>query len=485
MEILLMQVVATIGLAGAYGMSVDSGASDYQVFQRGPAGTAAIHVAGRSDDKGAVVQARIVRQGGGGAIDGIAWTRIGVVGDDGQWRGAVKGVPTGGPYRLRIRAVEKDARRPKAEVLATCPDVQHLLVGDLWVAAGQSNMIGRGALGPDREKPSQYVNIFDTDYRWRASGEPTHGKNVDPIPKQHLADQGSHSCVLKFARDLHAATKVPVGILPCAIGGSPMQLWTRPRPPDDRASLYGRTVHRVGLAGGAVTGVIWWQGESNAADSLAAFNRRFHKIIADLRKDLADPKLPFLFVQLESAGTDTITDRQWMNVREAQRLTEIQVPGAAMVCAIDLPRQDEFHVTTPGLKVVGSRLALAARALVHRQQTSWTGPRFKSARFLDAARFQVIVRFEGAIEEVRPATGITGFEVVAGGKPIAIKAVSRSSKACKAVVITLAATAPPGAAVRYGYGRMPPINLTDETGLPAPVFASQPIQERNAKAAPK
>jgi sialate O-acetylesterase len=85
-------------------------------------------------------------------------------------------LPTGGPYRLRF-----DARTGTGILLAshTGSDV---LVGDLWVLAGQSNMQGRGDL-IDVERPSPLVHSFDMTESWVVAEEPLHRLSTarDPV----------------------------------------------------------------------------------------------------------------------------------------------------------------------------------------------------------------------------------------------------------------------------------------------------------------
>jgi len=141
-----------------------------------------------------------------------------------------------------------------------------------------------------------------------------------------------------------------------------------------------------------------------------------------------------------------------------------------------LPRLDEFHVDTPGLKEVGSRLALAAQALVHGRAAAWTGPRFDRACFADSGRRQVLVTFSHVAGYILPEMDIRGFEVVGregACRPLTVARAADDSQA--AVLITLEQPAPAEAWVRYGFGRQPDANLTDASGLPAPVFAEQRI----------
>jgi sialate O-acetylesterase len=74
-------------------------------------------------------------------VNGVSeWAKVAVV-QSGRWSGTVT-LGAGGPYRLELRI----AGEPLGVV------VEHVLVGDLWILAGQSNMEGVGDLD-DVERP--------------------------------------------------------------------------------------------------------------------------------------------------------------------------------------------------------------------------------------------------------------------------------------------------------------------------------------------
>ena len=464
--------------AAAAGFAMDGGPVDYQVFQRDENDHAHLPLAGTGGSVSGTVEARLLMQATGVPIAGFDWTRIGTAAANGPWESVLADVPVGGEYRLQVRLLDG-----RGGVRAAAPDVQHLLIGDLWVAAGQSNMIGRGRLGPDRETGIPQVHIFDCDYRWRQGEEPVTGKVTDRLAlgKNWESDYGQHSPCLRFAKDLYSATGVPIGIVPTAIGGTGLSHWAKPAQPHPSGALtlYERALRMIRATGGRITGMLWWQGEGEPGSRPEQYLTPFTKLIADFRADLDDPDLPFLFAQLESTDAPTPDERRderWTNKEEAFRLAEQRIPRTAMIVTIDLPRMDVHHLDTPALKVVGARFALAARTLVHEQTVPWSGPRFEAAQFTDTARRVVRVRFRGLADEVRPETGIKGFNVVADRREIPIESAARDRQDPAVVVLKLGEPAPAGARVRYGFGRNPEVSLTDAAGLPAAVFADQSIR---------
>ena len=287
---------------------------------------------------------------------------------------------------------------------------------------------------------------------------------------------------MRFAKDVYESTGVPIGILQFAVGGTGLNHWARPVAPDasGRLHLYERALKGVRLSGGRIAGILWWQGEGFFGGTPSQYLVPFKKLIGEFRSDLKDPDLPWIFAQLERMDAPPVynerTAERYSNLRESFRLAELEIPNTAMIVTIDQPRMDVVHITTPGLKVIGSRFALAARALVYGQDIYWSGPRFTEAVFADSQRTEVLVKFDDVDRQLLPAKDIEGFDVVDGYKVLPAKSVERDSEEHSAVRIILTAPAPNGSRVRYGFGRDPDVNLSDASMLPAALFAPQPIK---------
>ena len=121
----------------AQSLRVTKGVLDYQVFQRDFKNTRLdITVGGTAS----VVDGKEVEERTS-TVNGVSeWAKVAVV-QSGRWSGTVT-LGAGGPYRLELRI----AGEPLGVV------VEHVLVGDLWILAGQSNMEGVGDLD-DVERP--------------------------------------------------------------------------------------------------------------------------------------------------------------------------------------------------------------------------------------------------------------------------------------------------------------------------------------------
>lgn len=119
-----------------------------------------------------------------------------------------------------------------------------------------------------------------------------------------------------------------------------------------------------------IKGLIWYQGESNAAEEwdYADLTRRQIEGYRKLWKDL---KLPYIYVQLPNFDIDLEENFKWPDLREKQRLCK-EIPYTAMVTAIDLGEDNDLH--PHGKKEIGRRLALAAGYLTGTSEEEYTGP---------------------------------------------------------------------------------------------------------------
>src|SRR5205807_2550047 len=150
------------------------------------------------------------------------------------------------PYRIELRIGESG---PTALV-------REVLVGALWVLAGQSNMERCGDL-VDLEQPSPLVHSFDMADRWDQAEEPLHWlcDSPDPVHADQSEPQKTEAAELAsatrtkgaglglpFAKEMVRRTRVPVGLIPCAHGGTSMEQWDPALRDLGGRSLYGSMI---------------------------------------------------------------------------------------------------------------------------------------------------------------------------------------------------------------------------------------------------
>jgi sialate O-acetylesterase len=369
-------------------------------------------------------------------------------------------------------------------------EVANILVGDIWILAGQSNMEGVGNL-EGVEEPSPFVHCYTMAHRWELATEPLHWliDSPDPVHSgrylKDLDEEGRRArrsaarasrtkgagLGLPFAKAVVERTGVPIGLIASAHGGTSMQQWDPSGRDLGAASLYGSMLKQVRHAGGRARGVLWYQGESDANEAaVPLFAERFETLVAAFRKDLADPELPFYYVQIGRFVREGPSEF-WDQIQELQRLAERKIPGTAVVSVIDLPLDDLIHVGTSGLKRVGWRLAAIALKEVYGFDDLERGPRLADIE-LSEDRTTVRVRYSSVNGGLLPEEKVEGFSLRRkdGSEVKLIYNVSVDPEAPDTVVLKLQSPVPEDALLWYGVGLDPVCNLVDEEGMAALVF---------------
>jgi len=141
----------------------------------------------------------------------------------GRWQATLPATPAGGPYALTIRG-------------QNTIELTDVLVGDVWLASGQSNM-----QMPVKDRPGGYQPVQNADQEIAAANWPrirffTATQTVAYRPQAEVAGTGwqvvSPATVAQlsavayfFGRDLYKKYQVPVGLLVSSWGGTPAEAW--------------------------------------------------------------------------------------------------------------------------------------------------------------------------------------------------------------------------------------------------------------------
>jgi len=484
-------LAVTIASTAATGqLAPTEGLTHFQVLQRDAGGKASVAFQGASSFNGqGTLEAALFEAGQVGEVR--PWHACGRAGG-GKFEARLEGLPTGGPYEIRLRVKDAGGR------VVDRGAIREVLVGDLWILAGQSNMEGCGILRRGAVPPHRLVHAFDQADRWLVAEEPLHWKHeaVDeavsgpPGPRRDklIAQTRKHrwrggGLGLPFAREMVERTGVPVGLVPCALGATSLEQWNPARKDQGGRSLYGAMLRRFGVIGGRVRGVLWYQGEADAMEGEpATYAKRFQDFVAAIRKDFEQPALPFYYVQL---GRYQFLDKedQWTALRAAQLESEAKIPPpVGMVAAIDLPLVDAIHLRTSAQKVLGERLAfLACRDLLG-EEDRHRGPRPAEIVSQGGYPQRVIITFSGVNGRLRSGSRLTGFSIrdKDGNDIRIIFDQFLDPEAPNRVILECQVTwgykpFPEGVFVHYGYGNDPCCNLEDEAGLAAPAFGPIPL----------
>ncbi|MGQ9918948.1 MAG: sialate O-acetylesterase [Bryobacteraceae bacterium] len=476
MRLCLLALAAS--LLSAQSLRIERGLTDYQVFQRGPANTSDLRAEGTATGAdGRAIEARVLKAGM--TLAGFDWHAVGQA-SGGNWWAEIKALPAGGPYKIEFRAA---GAAPSASVAG-------VLVGDLWVLAGQSNMEGVGNL-ENLPLPSAMVNSLDMTDTWVVAEDPLH-RLVDAADRVHWRKNAKGEIArlegeelrkwiaarrkgagpgLPFALEMVRRTGVPVGLIPCAHGGTSMDQWSPNLKDRGGESLYGAMLRRIRLAGGRVRGVLWYQGESDASEKAAPlFEEKFRHFIQQLRQDTGFPGLPFYYVQI-GRHVANAPAAFWDIVQDAQLRIESQLPNIWMTTCVDCELDDGIHVGTDDLRLLGLRLALLAEGRVRR------GPRPVSARVKGQT---ILVEFSEVNGRLVHAGRLNGFSLRGpdGNELPLIYRQRVSPDAPNLVELLFQGKLPEGATLFYGAGRNPYVNLRDEAGMAAPAFGPMKIERQ-------
>ncbi len=381
-----------------------------------------------------------------------------------------------GKWVVKLKPLPASAKGAEMKITGSSTiTVGNLLVGDVWLASGQSNMERtlaprdkqRGVIGWEQALASAdlpLIRHYTVPKKFTGSAAEDANGKWDLCSKETA---GNFSAVaFFFARDLQPAIKVPVGIIHSSWGGTRVEAWTSPealtsqgievaKPKDQNTTsvLYNGMI--APLLPFPIKGVIWYQGESNN-EFARDYRDRFPAMIADWREKWKMPKLPFLFVQIAP------NDRMTPELREAQLLTTGKVADTAMAVTTDVGDAGDIHPINK--EPVGKRLALAARAVAYGEKIVYSGPVYQSMK---VSGDKVALSFTHVGGGLVAKDGILKGFTIAGedgnfkpaGAEIRGNAVVVSSK-----------DVPQPKAVRYGWANVPDVNLWNKEGLPASPF---------------
>jgi sialate O-acetylesterase len=409
-------------------------------------------------------------------------------GDDGKWLITLEPMPAGGPHTMTI--VGKNT--------ITIGDI---LVGEVWLCSGQSNMAWSVAQANDGDletRTASYPRIRLISVPQVGTQEP----KDDFVGKWELctpATVGAFSAVgYFFGRQLYQTLDVPIGLIDDAWGGSACEAWIRRdllesdakyQPLMDRwkkiessagaepaknvktqlagnsrpANIYNGVLKPT--IGYGMRGAIWYQGESNASRAYQ-YRDLFPLMIQSWRDEWKIGDFPFYWVQLADfrAEKPEPVDSDWAELREAQTMTMSKLSNTGEAVIIDLGEAQDIHPRNK--QDVAKRLARWALARDYGVNVAFRSPTFKS---MEKNGNKITVTFDHV------GAGLKPFDVaVPGGFAIASsdrKFVWADAKVVgKDKVEVWSDQVSEPVAVRYAWADNPVCNLYSREGLPATPF---------------
>ncbi len=432
--------------------------------------------------------------------------------EDGTWTFRMAAPDFGGPYEVTFKG-------------KNTLTVRNILVGEVWVCSGQSNMQWTVQNSADAEQEvaaARYPKIRLFSVKHEVADTPKadcEGRWVECSPE---SIPGFSAVAYFFGRRLHKDLDLPVGLINTSWGGTPAEAWTSgpaltgnpefepilkryqeavanypqamvrfrenvqkweeaaqkakaeggqapPRPyaplgpghPHSPSGLYNAMI--APLTPFAIRGAIWYQGESNAGRAYQ-YRSLFPAMIRSWWQAWGRSDFPFLFVQLANflKVKEEPGESEWAELREAQSMT-LTLPNTGMAVIIDIGEANDIHPKNK--QDVGERLALWALARTYFKDVVYSGPLYS---FMNVRGSEIVLHFEH----------VAGGLVAKGGEPLkgfAIAGADRKFVWAEAriegetVVVRSDQVAEP-VAVRYAWADNPVCNLYNASGLPASPF---------------
>lgn len=500
---LALMALLPAGLSAAEKLRLATAFSDHAVLQR----DLAVPVWGRAEP-GTKITVAFAGQEKSGTTD-----------KDGKW--SVKLDPLTASAEGRTLTVKADAESAA---------IEDVLVGEVWVCSGQSNMgwTLKASLGGDEAIAAAgdaQLRLFNAQAR--AVDTPQESIGGAWAVDSSASATNFSGVAYFFGKALRAKLGVPVGLIKSAVGGTVAEAWT-PQPDLDMNPTLKPLIQQQAARLAAYPAQVeaWKKIE---ADEIKKWEAAVAQAKADKKPEPRKPTGPqdpannvnrpfglyngsiaplvpyglrgFIWYQGESnsgrgkeyqtlfpalitawrknwAQGDVpflfvqITPHNGMSpeVREAQRLSVQTVPNTAMAVTIDVGHPSDIHPKDKA--TVGQRLALGARALAYGEKLTYSGPDYDS---ISVNGNKATLRFKhvgGGL--VAKEGGLKGFSI-AGDDGNFVEA--KAEVVGDTVVVSSDAVSAP-VQVRYGWTNVPEGTLWNKDGLPASPFQSDKAWKR-------
>jgi len=398
--------------------------------------------------------------------------------------------------------------------------IKDVLVGEVWLCSGQSNMAFGVQNGRDAPAEIAAAN-FPQIRLYHATRYPslvplTEHRGTWAVCSSETVG-GWTAVGYFFARELHKELGVPVGLLNASQGSMPIQTFTslqslKPIPVaavrlaeyetlvqeclaqagvaastnaaqrdaalraainmidaklgscgDQPGSLYNSSIFP--LAPYALRGAIWYQGEGDADEPPGYYSRALPALITEWRRIWGRDELPVGVVQLPNFGKrqrDAISDG-WPEFRDEQFRGARAVENVGLIVTIDIGEHNNIHPRNK--QDVGKRLALWARANVYgAKDLIWSGPVYQSMK-IEGDKVRLAFDHVGGGLQFKDGEP-RGF-AVAGEDKVFYLAKARIDG--DSVIVWSDRVKGP-VAVRYAWANNPVGNLFNQANLPAMPF---------------
>ena len=395
--------------------------------------------------------------------------------------------------------------------------LENILVGEVWIASGQSNMDWSfNKIDPaerefaESQKGNSLVRAFHVYKNLKAGIPMDDTLGVWKDAAQMVTPPNTSSAVgFFFALDLAKSLGIPVAILDVNWGGQKIEPFLAPEgykavglpfkepdrsvftgpqaPPNGLKTAFNVPRNQYGnaenfiynamvapLAPYAVQGTIWYQGESNRGSQ--DYLKKLQALSAGWSQVFRVKEMPLLMVQIApydySKGKDLSSSLLADTVWAAQYQAADTIPGVAVVPIHDT-NIDIKNVHPKHKRTVGERLAAAALKNQYKKEgVVGSAPRFQSATREGS---KAVVSFSGILNGLTTSDGQapSWFELSSDGATF----VPAQAELKANTVLVSAEAIPEPKFVRMGWCDIAIPNLKDKDAWPAFAFPSQPVTQ--------
>ena len=368
-----------------------------------------------------------------------------------------------GDWSVKLPAMKADGKTYSITVQGKNAIVlEDILIGDVWVGSGQSNMEMRlmdthGAKKEIASANHPHIRLFHVP------------KTQSPSPANDVVATWTDctpetvptfSAVLYYyGVKLNKNVDVPIGLINSSWGGSPIEPWTFA---DAKSGgMYNGMI--APLQPFAIRGAIWYQGETNVLnkDGLAYYGKM--KALIDGWRQSWGQDLAFYFVQI-APWSGRYEVEELPALWESQ-VASLKIPGTGMAVTTGLV-DDISDIHPRNKRDVGNRLALWALAKSYQQDDIvYSGPLYKSMAVEDN-RIRLQFAHIGESLQTRDGKALREFQI-AGADGVFVDALAKIDKNTVRVYTEQVNTP---VHVRFGWHKMANPNLVNSAGLPASPF---------------
>gem|GEM_PF-235319 len=443
--------------------------------------------------------------------------------EQGKWSAKIKTPQKGEKLSIKIACSQETKT------------ITNILIGDVWLCSGQSNMELKLKASSDANSEMPKANLQGVRL-FSVEGTPSE-KPLDDCKGRWVECNSVNAADFSavgyyFGKEIHEKIKTPIGLIDASSGGSTAQAWMsketlqsdpvlnkfliddannqahkefyekqyapayrkwrddvmkavaehKPAPKQPILPNEIRVKYRPCLVYNAmikpivpfaIKGVIWYQGESNR-ESGNVYDKLFQTLIKSWRSEWNQGDFPFYYVQLPTYGKIDPNNARWVLIRQAQMKTLDAIPNTGMAVTMDVGEANDIHPKNK--KPVGHRLALWALAKTYGiKNIAYSGPLYNSMK-IEGDKIRISFKYAEPGLKTPNGEPLKGF-TIAGEDD---KFIDANAKIEGSEVVVWSQQIKNPKNVRYGWADWIICNLYNNADLPASPFTTENDMGNNA-----